>query len=48
VDLLETKDGVLVDEVNHTPEFHGAIQATNVDVAGKIVDYLLKIARGRK
>jgi [lysine-biosynthesis-protein LysW]--L-2-aminoadipate ligase len=46
VDLLETSEGrLLVNEINHTPEFHGAVQATNADVAGAIVDYVLKIAR---
>lgn len=45
VDLLETADGrLLVNEVNHTPEFHGAMQATEADIAGKIVDYLLSVA----
>jgi [lysine-biosynthesis-protein LysW]--L-2-aminoadipate ligase len=44
VDLLETAGGkLLVNEVNHTPEFHGAIQATDADVAGKMVDYLLHV-----
>jgi [lysine-biosynthesis-protein LysW]--L-2-aminoadipate ligase len=46
VDLLETAGGqLLVNEVNHTPEFHGAMQATEVDIAGKIVDYVLKLAK---
>ena len=46
VDLLETADGrLLVNEVNHTPEFHGAMQATEADIAGKMVEYVLKIAR---
>ncbi len=45
VDLLGTADGrLLVNEVNHTPEFHGAAQATETDIAGQIVAYLLKIA----
>jgi [lysine-biosynthesis-protein LysW]--L-2-aminoadipate ligase len=49
VDLLERADGeLLVNEVNHTPEFHGAVQATDADVAGKIVDYVLKTAGGQK
>jgi [lysine-biosynthesis-protein LysW]--L-2-aminoadipate ligase len=44
VDLMETPDGkLLVNEVNHTPEFHGAMQATETDIAGKIVDYVLKM-----
>jgi len=46
VDILEEHDGtMLVNEVNHTPEFHGAMQATNVDIAGAMVDYVIKIAK---
>lgn len=46
VDILEVPDGsLLVNEVNHTPEFHGAMQATDADVAGKMVDYVLQVAR---
>jgi len=49
VDLLETAQGrLLVNEVNHTPEFHGAMQATEADIAGKIVDYVLKVAPVRR
>jgi len=49
VDLLETADGqLLVNEVNHTPEFHGAMQATDADIAGKMVNYVLKIAKGER
>ncbi len=45
VDLLEDAAGkLLVNEVNHTPEFHGAREATDVDIAGRIVDYLLQVA----
>ncbi len=41
VDLLETADGhLLVSEVNHTPEFHGAMQTVDVDIAGKMADYV--------
>jgi len=48
VDLLETADGrLLVNEVNHTPEFHGANQATEADVAGEMVDYVLRVAKER-
>lgn len=49
VDIFETPQGsdsdspaLLVNEVNHTPEFHGAMQVVEVDIAGKIVDYLLQ------
>ena len=45
VDLMETDDGrLVVGEVNHTPEFHGAMQAVDVDIAGKMVDYMLQQA----
>ena len=45
VDLLETADGrLLINEVNHTPEFHGAMQATEADIAGKMVEYVLSVA----
>jgi [lysine-biosynthesis-protein LysW]--L-2-aminoadipate ligase len=45
VDLLETAEGhLLVNEVNHTPEFHGAAQAAGVDIAGRIVEYVQSIA----
>lgn len=44
VDLMETADGhLLVNEVNHTPEFHGAMQAVDVDIAGKMADYVLQL-----
>ena len=44
IDLMETDDGrLLVNEVNHTPEFHGASQAVNVDIAGKMADYVLQM-----
>ena len=46
VDLLEAPDGrLLVSEVNHTPEFHGAFEATGLDIAGKMVDYVLWSAK---
>jgi [lysine-biosynthesis-protein LysW]--L-2-aminoadipate ligase len=45
VDLLEAPDGqLLVNEVNHTPEFRNSIEPTGVDIPGKIVDYVLQVA----
>jgi [lysine-biosynthesis-protein LysW]--L-2-aminoadipate ligase len=45
VDLLEDADGkLLINEVNHTPEFHGAMQATDANIAAKMVQYVLRIA----
>ena len=49
VDLLETSEGeLLVNEVNHTPEFHGARHATEVDIADRIVAYVLSVAQGHQ
>jgi [lysine-biosynthesis-protein LysW]--L-2-aminoadipate ligase len=48
VALLEGASGeILVNEVNHTPEFHGASEATDVDIAGKMIDYILRKAGER-
>ncbi len=45
VDLLEDADGrLLVSEVNHTPEFHGAMQVVDMDIAGKMADYVIHLA----
>lgn len=47
VDVLEDPQrGYLVNEVNHTSEFHTLAPTTGVDVAGLIVDYTLAVARG--
>src|SRR5437588_10047694 len=44
VDLLEHKEGMLVNEVNYTPEFRGFSEATGIDVADQVVDYLEAVA----
>jgi len=42
VDILETSGGqMLVNEVNHTPEFHGAMQVVDVDIAEAMTEYVL-------
>ena len=46
VDLLQDQDGrLLVNEVNYTMEFRNSIEPTGVDIPGRIVDYVLAIAR---
>ncbi len=45
VDILEDPDrGYLVNEVNHTMEFHSTVPLTGVDIPGLLVDYALKVA----
>lgn len=47
IDVLEDGNrGYLVNEVNHTMEFHTLAPVTGVDIAGVIVDYTLGVAQG--
>lgn len=48
IDLLEDPErGLLVNEVNHTMEFHSTVPATGVDIPGKMIDYVLDVGRNR-
>ena len=48
IDVLEDPHrGYLVNEVNHTMEFHTLVPTTGVDVPGMIVDYTLAVASGK-
>ncbi|RPJ38855.1 MAG: RimK family alpha-L-glutamate ligase, partial [Chloroflexi bacterium] len=48
VDVLEDPhNGYLVNEVNHTMEFHTLAPMTGVDVPGIIVDYTIAVASGK-
>ena len=46
VDLMESADAILVNEVNATMEFRNSIAVTGVDIPGRIVDYTLSAAAG--
>jgi len=45
VDLMESNRGLLVHEVNPTPEFKVLAATTGVDIAGAIVDHAIGIGR---
>jgi len=45
VDLMESRTGLVVHEVNPTPEFKALQAATGADVAGAIIDYAVGIGR---
>lgn len=45
VDMLETRDGPKVMEVNSSPGFEGLERATGVDIAGAIIDRALAVAQ---
>ena len=46
VDLMESGNGLVVHEINHTTEFRNSIAPTGVDIAGKMIGYV--IARAKK
>jgi [lysine-biosynthesis-protein LysW]--L-2-aminoadipate ligase len=43
IDLLEHEDGLLVNELNYTPEWHGFMDATGIPVPDLLIDYLLQV-----
>ncbi len=46
IDVLEDPDrGLLVNEINHTMEFHSSVSTTGVDIPGQVIDYTLKLAK---
>lgn len=45
VDLMESPTGLVVHEVNPTPEFKTLAAATGVDIAGAVVDYAVALGR---
>ena len=45
VDLFETPNGLVVNEVNYTMEFRNSIDTTGVDIPARMVEYLLESAR---
>ncbi len=46
IDVLEDPDrGFLVNEVNHTMEFHSSAPATGVDIPGKVVEYAAEVGK---
>lgn len=48
VDILRTKNGPVIMEVNCNPGFKGLQEITGIDVAGHIVEFAVKFARHRK
>jgi [lysine-biosynthesis-protein LysW]--L-2-aminoadipate ligase len=46
VDLIEhTERGYLVNEINHTMEFHTMQPVSGIDIAGEIVEYAISLAK---
>ncbi len=45
VDLFETADGLLVNEVNYTMEFRNSVDVTGVNIPERVVSYVAEAAR---
>jgi [lysine-biosynthesis-protein LysW]--L-2-aminoadipate ligase len=46
IDLFETPDGLMVNEVNYTMEFRNSIDTTGVDIPARVVDFVVEVGRG--
>lgn len=45
IDVFETNDGYVVNEINHTMEFKNVQRVTGINIAGLILDYCLSVAK---
>ena len=46
VDLVEHPEkGLIVNEINHTMEFHTMQPVSGIDIAGEIVEYTMSVAK---
>jgi len=45
IDLFETENGLVVNEVNHTMEFRNSIETTGVNIPARMVEYVLEQVR---
>jgi len=45
IDIFETPDGLMVNEVNYTMEFRNSIDTTGVDIPAEVVDYVIEVGR---
>ncbi|MDQ7816871.1 MAG: lysine biosynthesis protein LysX [Melioribacteraceae bacterium] len=47
IDVFETEEGLMVNEVNYTMEYKNSITTTGVNIPGKMVEYILQVAEGK-
>ncbi len=49
IDVLEDSErGFLINEVNHTMEFHTTVPTTGVDIPGRVIDYVAEVGRKKE
>ncbi|MBL8050604.1 MAG: hypothetical protein JNM46_05225 [Anaerolineales bacterium] len=42
MNLFETKNGLTINEINHTMEFRNSISTTGVNIPEKMIEYVLQ------
>jgi [lysine-biosynthesis-protein LysW]--L-2-aminoadipate ligase len=48
VDILEDPDrGLMINEINHTMEFHSSVSTTGVDIPGRVIDFAMRLAKSQ-
>jgi len=47
IDVFETEQGFMVNEVNYTMEYKNSITTTGVNIPQKMVEYILQVAEGK-
>ncbi|MFA7227767.1 MAG: lysine biosynthesis protein LysX [Melioribacteraceae bacterium] len=47
IDVFESVDGLMINEVNYTMEYKNSITTTGVNIPQKMVEYILQVAEGR-
>ena len=45
IDIFETPDGPLVNEVNYTMEFRNSVGPSGVNIPARIIDYVEEVGR---
>jgi len=45
IDCMESPEGLVVHEINSTPEFKGLYAATGVNISEKIIRYAIKVMK---
>jgi len=45
MDVFETKNGLTINEINYTMEFKNSVAPTGVDIPGKVVEHVVRVAK---
>ena len=45
MDVFESEKGLTINEINYTMEFKNSVAPTGVDIPGKIIEHVVRVAR---